>query len=84
MSKILYMTPTSAVQSFVDAKKKGIDPPTQALSSIQNYRKWKPYELIGLQNASAYYPDIYFEENMDETIDKILQSFKDREVKHRF
>lgn len=84
MSKILTITPIRAVQSFIDAKKNGENPPQEALSVIKNYRKWKDLELIGLRNASAYYPDIYFEEGMDETIENLLQVFKSREVPHKF
>jgi hypothetical protein len=84
MSKILTITPIRAVQSFIDAKKEGIDPSPDCLSVIRNYKKWKPSELIGLQNASAYYPDIYFEEDMDKNIDSIIASYKAREVKHKF
>ncbi|MCC5815371.1 MAG: hypothetical protein JJT78_11490 [Leptospira sp.] len=78
------MTPIRAVQSFIDAKKEGIDPPPESIEVIKNYKKWKPSELIGLQNASAYYPEIYFEENMDKNIDSIIASYKAREVKHKF
>jgi len=89
-SKVLYMgktimiTPTRAVQSFIDAKKSGLEPSPEVLEVIKTYRKWRELELIGLRNASAYYPDIYFEENMDETIESLLKAFKAREVPHKF
>lgn len=78
------ITPTRAVQSFIDAKKEGREPDPEVLEVIRTYRTWRPPELIGLRNASAYYPDIYFEDGMDEVIESLLNEFKAREVPHKF
>jgi hypothetical protein len=84
MNRNLAITATRAVQSFIDAKKAGIDPSQESLDAIRRYRTWNENELIGLRNASFYYPDIFFEDNMDASIATILQGFKSREVPHKF
>lgn len=78
------MTPTRTIQSFIDAKKENHSPSEEVWNSLKSYRKWNEPELIGLRNASGYYPDIYFEEGMDETISKLLAKFKERVVPHKF
>jgi hypothetical protein len=84
MGRNLTMTATRAVQLFIDSKKSGTAPSQECLDTIQKYRTWNDNELIGLRNASFYYPDIYFEEDMDSHIAAILQKYKDREVPHKF
>ena len=78
------ITPTRAVQSFINAKKSGNEPSEESLSVIRNYRKWKEPELIGLLNTSGFYPEIFFEEGMEESITGLLQKFKDRQVPHKW
>ncbi|WCL51286.1 hypothetical protein [Leptospira sp. GIMC2001] len=77
-------TPTKAVQSFINAKKSGNEPSEDSLSVIRNYRKWKEPELIGLLNASGYYPEILVEDGMEQSIASLLQKFKDRQVPHKW
>lgn len=84
MNRNYSMTPIRAVQSFIDAKKAGQEPGQDSLAVIRTYKSWKEPELIGLKNASAYYPDIYFESDMDATIAGLLQKFKAKEVAHKF
>ncbi len=78
------MTPTRTVQAFIDAKKENKAPSSEVIQSLKSYRKWNEPELIGLRNASAYYPDIYIEPGMDETIRKLLETIKERIVPHKF
>ncbi|MDF3818540.1 hypothetical protein P3G55_01435 [Leptospira sp. 96542] len=78
------MTPTKTVQTFIDAKKGNTEPDKAVWESLKQYRKWNEPELIGLRNASAYFPDIYFEEGMDKTIADLLAKFKERIVPHKF
>ncbi|BDA80393.1 hypothetical protein LPTSP3_g33230 [Leptospira kobayashii] len=78
------MTPTHAVQSFINAKKEGIEIPSSTLETIRNFRKWREPELIGLRNASSYYPDIYIEKGMEEEITRLLTVVKNRNVAHKF
>jgi hypothetical protein len=78
------MTPTRTVQAFIDAKKENKTPSNEILNSLRGYRSWNEPDLIGLRNASAYFPDIYFEPGMDETISLCLQKFKNRIVPHKF
>ncbi len=77
-------TPEKAIMTFVNCKKEGKEIPTDVLESIRNYRKWGENSLIGLLNTSAYYPEIFFEENMENTINALLKKFKDRIVAHKF
>ncbi|WP_411824504.1 hypothetical protein [Leptospira sp. 'Mane'] len=78
------MTPTRAVQSFINSKKEGIEVPASTLESIRGFRKWKEPELIGLRNASSYFPDIYIEQGMEEEITRLLEIVKNRNVAHKF
>ncbi|TGN17216.1 hypothetical protein EHS15_18710 [Leptospira idonii] len=78
------MTPTRTVQSFLDAKKQGLEVSEETWNSLKNYRKWNEPELKGLRNASAYYPEIYFESGMDDEIARLLENFKKRIVAHKF
>jgi hypothetical protein len=78
------ITPESAMRAFVNCKKEGKDIPADVLESIKNYRKWGENSLIGLLNTSAYYPEIFLEENMEATINALLKKFKDRIVAHKF
>ncbi|MBL0955116.1 MAG: hypothetical protein IBJ01_10150 [Leptospira sp.] len=78
------MTPTRTIQAFIDAKKENTTPSAEVWNSLKGYRQWNEPELIGLRNASGYYPDIYFETGMDETISKLLAKFKEKVVPHKF
>lgn len=78
------MTPTRTVQSFLDAKKKGSPIPEEVWKSLHGYRKWDEPDLIGLRNASAYAPEILFEEGMDAEIERLLAEFKKKIVPHKF
>jgi hypothetical protein len=48
------------------------------LDTIKTYKTWKENSLIGLLNASGYYPDILIEENMEENIKQLLEEYKKR------
>lgn len=78
------MTPTRTVQSFLDAKRENQEPGPEVWNSLKRYRTWNEPELIGLRNASAYCPEIYFEEGMDQTIEALLQKIRARIVPHTF
>ncbi|ABZ95541.1 Hypothetical protein LBF_3072 [Leptospira biflexa serovar Patoc strain 'Patoc 1 (Ames)'] len=78
------MTPTRTIQAFIDAKKENTAPSQEVWNSLKTYRQWSEPELIGLRNASGYYPDIYFEPGMDETISKLLAKINERVVPHKF
>jgi hypothetical protein len=78
------LTPTRAVQNFIDCKKSGSNPSEEVFSVLKTFRKWKETELIGLLNASNYYPEIFIEENMESTINHLLQNIKKRFVPHKF
>lgn len=78
------LTPTRAVQSFIDCKKDHLDVPETVLETIRSFRKWNEIELLGLKNASAYFPDIYFQEGMEQEITTLIQKFHGRQVPHQF
>jgi hypothetical protein len=78
------MTPTRTVQSFLDAKKQSRPITDEIWTSLKGFRKWNEPELIGLRNASSFFPDIYFEDGMDEEIHRLLDVFKKRIVPHKF
>ncbi len=78
------MTPTRTVQTFLDAKKQSLPVSDEVWKSLKGFRNWNEPELIGLRNASSYFPDIYFEEGMDAEIERLLSNFKKRIVPHKF
>lgn len=78
------LTPTKAVQNFIDCKKSGSNPSEEVFSVLKTFRQWKETELIGLLNASNYYPEIFIENNMESTINNLLQKIKERFVPHKF
>lgn len=78
------LTPTRAVQSFIDCKKDHIEVPEQVLITLRTFNKWNEVELLGLKNASAYFPDIYIQDGMEEEITALIQKFHARQVPHQF
>ncbi len=78
------LTPTRAVQSFIDCKKDHLEVPEQVLTALKTFRKWNEVELLGLKNASAYFPEIYIQEGMEEEITNLIQKFHNRQVPHQF
>lgn len=74
------MTPETAVQTFINCKKENKPIPQEVLDTIRTYKTWKENSLIGLLNASGYYPDILIEENMEENIKTLLAEYKKRIV----
>lgn len=80
----LVLTPTRAVQLYIDNKKSETTVSPEVYSVIKTYRKWRENELIGLLNASGYYPEIFYEEGMEQTINKLLANFKSKHVPHKF
>lgn len=78
------LTPESAIDSFVKCKKENSSVPNEVFETFKNYKKWNENALKGIINASAYYPEILTEENMEENIFKILAEFKKREVERVF
>lgn len=78
------MTPTRAVQTFLDSKKQSLPIADEVWNSLKGFRNWNEPELIGLRNASSYFPEIYFEKGMDEEIERLLAIFKKRNVPHKF
>lgn len=78
------MTPTRAVQTFIDAKKAGREIPADCLVALRSYKQWKEHELLAVLNASGYYPDILIEPDMEANIHKRLEWFKSRLVDHKF
>ena len=78
------MTPTRTVQSFLDFKKQSLPITDEIWTSLKGFRKWNEPELIGLRNASSYFPDIYFEEGMEQEIERLLTLYKSRNVPHKF
>jgi hypothetical protein len=65
-------------------RNQGLTPSDEVFAVIKTYQKWKETELIGLLNASNYYPEIFIEENMEPTINNLLQKIKKRFVPHKF
>ncbi|MCG9873697.1 MAG: hypothetical protein MH321_02795 [Leptospiraceae bacterium] len=80
----LVLTPTRAVQLFIESRKTGASISPEITSVIKTYRKWRENELIGLLNASGYYPEIFHEDGMEDTIHRLLASFKAKHVPHKF
>lgn len=78
------LTPTRAVQAFIDSKKENREISEEIWANLKTYRKWNEVELLGLRNASAFYPDIFFEEGMEDTISKLVEVFHSRIVPHKF
>ncbi|MCX7997467.1 MAG: hypothetical protein N3A69_00760 [Leptospiraceae bacterium] len=72
------MTPEKAVQTFIDCKKNNTPIPNEVFDTLKTYKTWKENSLIGLLNASGYYPDILIEEDMEENIKKLLEEYKKR------
>lgn len=78
------LSPEAAIDTFVRSKKENKDVPENVLESLRNYKKWGSSSLNGLLNASAYFPEILIEENMEENIYKLLAEFKKTEVRKTF
>lgn len=72
------LTAEAAIDAFVKCKKANTEVPKEVLESIRKYRKWQENALIGLLNASAYYPEILLEENMEAEIMKLLDEYQKR------
>jgi hypothetical protein len=83
MGKKAFVTPENAVETFIKCKKENKEVPESVFESLRNYKTWSENSLKGLLNASAYYPDILFEENMEQGILAHIQKFKDRIVPSR-
>jgi hypothetical protein len=77
-----YMTPESAVETFIKCKKENTAVPESVYESFKNYKKWSENSLKGLLNASAYYPDI-IDATMEEGINNQIAEFKKRVVPSR-
>ncbi|MCB1143531.1 MAG: hypothetical protein H7A24_11415 [Leptospiraceae bacterium] len=78
------MTPESAVQKFIDSKKNQTEVSEEVFETLRDFEKWEENSLIGLLNASAYYPDIYIVEDMEKKILARLEHFKKRIVPVNF
>ncbi len=74
------LTPIKSVDTFVKCKKEGAPIPVAVWDTLRTYPRWNEVELTGLLNASAYFPDIFFEKNMEKKIQTILDEFKSRIV----
>lgn len=81
MKKI--MTAESAIDTFIKCKKEGKETPDGVIESLRNYRKWRESSLKGLLNASAYFPEILIEPDMEQNILKLIEDFKKRLVPHK-
>jgi hypothetical protein len=77
--KIL-LTPETAIDSFVKLRKTNSEIPVAIYESIRGYKKWNENALKGLINASGYFPEILFEEDMEKNIYVLLSDIKKREV----
>jgi hypothetical protein len=78
-----YMTPESAIETFIRCKKENTEVPEAVFESFRNYKKWSENSLKGLLNASAYYPDILIDSTMEEGINHQIAEFKKRVVPAR-
>lgn len=74
------MTAEAAMDAFINCKKTNTEVPKEVMEAIRNYPKWQENSLIGLLNASAYFPDILFEDGMEEKINKLLDDYKKKIV----
>ncbi|PJZ24093.1 hypothetical protein CH352_00125 [Leptospira hartskeerlii] len=74
------LTPIKAIDTFVKCKKEGERIPVLVWDSLRTYQKWNQVELTGLLNASAYFPDILFEKDMEKKIQHRLDEFNSRIV----
>lgn len=71
-----FLSPETAIDTFIKSKKENLQVPEKVLESIRNYKKWGQSSLTGLLNASAYFPEILIEEKMEENIYKLLAESK--------
>ena len=71
-----YMSAESAIESFIKCRQENKEIPKEVLESIKNYKRWREPSLHGLLNASAYYPEILVEKDMEENIKKLLDKFQ--------
>ncbi len=78
------LTPETAIETFIKSKKENSSIPESVFQTFKTYKKWNENALKGIINASAYYPEILTEENMEENIFKVLAEFKKREVDRVF
>lgn len=83
MGKKAYMTPESAMESFIKCKKENREIPEAVFDSLRNFHTWSENSLKGLLNASAYYPDILIEPDMEQAVLKLIEGFKSRVVPSR-
>ena len=78
-----FMTPESAIETFIKCKKENSQIPEAVIESLKNYKNWSENSLKGLLNASAFYPDLLIEANMEDNIKKQIEVFKSRIVPSR-
>lgn len=83
MGKKAFMTPESAMETFIKCKKENSEIPESVYESLRNYKNWPENSLKGLLNSSAYYPDILVDPDMEQGILKQLGEFKSRIVPAR-
>ncbi|MCB1189189.1 MAG: hypothetical protein H7A23_04065 [Leptospiraceae bacterium] len=76
-----FISAESAIDNFIKCKKEGKEVSKEVIESIKNYKKWREPSLIGLLNASAYYPEILLEKDMEAEITKLLEKFQKSIVK---
>lgn len=74
------LSPETAIDTFIKCKKENKPVPDNVTESLRNYKRWGQNSLTGLLNASAYFPEILIEANMEENIYKLLAEFKQSEV----
>lgn len=78
--KKLPMTPTRAVQTFIDCSQSGKEIPKDALETIRRFKEWSLPELMWLNNSSAYCPEIMLEPGMEEKVRDAIGKIKSRDV----
>lgn len=78
------MTPTRAIQSYVDCRKNKEPVSEEILFVLRHYKSFGPNELHWILNVSAYYPEILLEPDMENNIQSLLKGFLAREVNHKF
>jgi hypothetical protein len=78
------ITAETAIESFIRCKKNNEVVPNDVLDSIKGYSNWSENQLKGILNASAYFPEILTEENMEANILKLIENEKKRIIPTRF
>ncbi|UML81355.1 hypothetical protein [Leptospira kirschneri] len=74
------MTPTRAVETFILCKKKQEPVSEEVILVLDSFQSWNEIELTGLLNASFYFPEILNETRSEQTIQSLLEKFKQRIV----